>query len=62
MSKVLFIILGLLGLAGAVFGIVMTVMAFRFMEYGRVIFYLVITIVCIELAVLSFMKLKHKES
>ena len=62
MRKVLFLILGLLGLAGAVFGIVMTVIAFRFMEYGRVIFYLVITIACIELVIISLMKIKHKES
>jgi len=61
MRKVLFLILGFVGLAGAVFGIVMTVMAFRFMEYGRVVFYLVITIVCIELVIISLMKIKHKE-
>ena len=62
MRKVLFVILGLLCLAGAVFGIVMTVMAFRFMEYGRVVFYLVTTIVCIELVIISLMKIKHKET
>lgn len=62
MRKVLLLILGLLGLAGTVLGIVMTVMAFRFMEYGRVVFYLVITIVCIELVIISAMKTKHKET
>ena len=62
MRKMLLLILGLLGLAGTVFGIVMTVMAFRFMEYGRVVFYLVITIVCIELVIISATKIKHKET
>ena len=62
MRKVLLLILGLLGLSGTVFGIVMTVMAFRFMEYGRVVFYLVITIVCVELVIISAMKIKHKET
>jgi len=62
MSKVLWTVLALVCAAGSIFGLVMTVMAFRFMEYGRVVFYLVITIGCIELAILSLMKSKHKES
>ena len=62
MSKAPWILAIILCLAGAVFGIVMTVMAFRFMEYGRVVFYLVITIVCIELVIISAMKIKHKET
>ena len=59
MNKILWIILGLLCLAGAVFGIVMTVMAVRFMELGRVIFYGVIAVLCIEGTVLAFLKLRR---
>lgn len=62
MSKILWIILGLLCLAGAVCGAVMTVMAVRFMELGRVIFYGVITVLCLEVAVLAFLKLRRPKS
>ena len=59
MSKILWIILGLLSLAGAVFGIVMTFMAVRFIELGRVVFYGVIAVLCLEGAVLAFLKLRR---
>ena len=59
MDKALWIILGSLCLAGAVFGAVMTVMAVRFMELGRVIFYGVITVLCLEVAILAFLKLRR---
>ena len=62
MSKVLWFILGLLGLAGAVFGVVMTVMAVRFLELGRVIFYGVIAIACLEVAFIAFMKLRRPKT
>ena len=62
MNRFLYLLLLVAGIAGCIFGISMTVMAFRFMEYGRVVFYLVITIVCIELAIISLMKIKHKET
>ena len=59
MGKVLLILVGFLCVAGGIFGIVMAVMAVRFMEYGRVIFYLTLAILCIELAVVLFMKGKN---
>ena len=59
MGKILWAILGLLCLAGAIFGAVMTVMAVRFMELGRVIFYGVIAIFCLEAAIIAFMKLRR---
>ena len=59
MGKILWIILGVLCLAGAVFGAVMTVMALRFLELGRVIFYGVIAIACLEIAVIAFLKLRR---
>jgi hypothetical protein len=59
MRKLFWIILMLSCIAGAVFSVVMLIMAARFMEYGRVIFYLTIAIICIEVDVISFLKLKN---
>ena len=62
MNKTLWIILGLVFLAGAVFGIVMTVMAVRFMELGRVVFYGAISIACLEAVFLIIMKLRRPKT
>ena len=62
MNKIFRVVLLLLFVAGAVLGIVMTVMAARFMEYGRFIFYMTIAIVCGILAVITLLKLKEKQS
>lgn len=62
MNKVLRIILLLLFAAGAVFSIVMTVMAARFMEYGRFFFYMTIAVVCVVLAFITLLKLKEAQS
>ena len=62
MSKILWIVLGALCLAAAVFGAVMTGMAIRFLELGRVIFYGVIAIGCLEVAVIAFLKLRRTKS
>ena len=59
MWKFFWSILMLSSLAGAVFSVVMLVVAAKFMEYGRVIFYLTIAIICIEVGVISFLKLKN---
>ncbi len=40
----------------------MTVMAVRFMEYGRVIFYLFIAVLSFEASAIFLMKLKKKQS
>ena len=61
MSKAPWILAIILCLAGAVFGIVMTVMAFRFMEYGRVVFYSVIAIACLEAGIIAFTKLRRQK-
>ncbi len=53
MKKTLLILGAILGVAGTIACTVMVIMAARFMELGRVVFYLVIGIACIEVAVLS---------
>ena len=58
MNKVSAIILMLLCAAGAVFALVMTVMAARFMEYGRFLFYGCILFVCISLFVVFLLNTK----
>ena len=62
MIKVLWGLLAFICAAGGVFGLVMTIVAFQFMEYGRVIFYLIIAVLCIEFAVLAAMKAKSSKS
>lgn len=62
MNKLLWSFLGILFLAGGIFGIVMLVMAAIFMEYGRVVFYMAIAFICLPLAVDSFLKLKDPKS
>ncbi len=57
MKKILRILGAILGVAGTIACTVMVIMAARFMELGRVVFYLVIGIVCIEVAVLSIIGL-----
>ncbi len=60
MKKILLILGALLGAAGTVACTVMVIMAARFMELGRVVFYLIIGIVCVEIAVMSIIKLCKK--
>ena len=62
MNKVFRIILLLLFAAGAVFSIVMTVMAARFMEYGRFFFYMIIAVIGVVLAFITLLKLKEAQS
>ena len=62
MIKILWGLLSFTCAAGGVFGLVMTIVAFQFMEYGRVIFYLIIAVLCIEFAVLAAMKAKRSKS
>ena len=59
MNKFLWLILAVAMLAAAIFGIVMTVMSVRFLEYGRVIFYGLIAIVCLEIMVIALLKSKN---
>ena len=60
MKKVLTWLLLLVGVAGFIFGIVMTVMAVGFSEWGRVIFYGLITVISLEAVIMSFLNLKKK--
>ena len=60
MKKVLNWLLLLVGVAGFTFGIVMTVMAVGFSEWGRVIFYCLITVISLEAVIMSFLNLKKK--
>ena len=60
MKKVLNWLLLLVGVAGFACGIVMTVMAVGFSEWGRVIFYGLITVISLEAVIMSFLNLKNK--
>ena len=60
MKKVLNWLLLLVGVAGFGFGIVMTVMAVRFSEWGRVVFYGLITVISLEAVIMSFLNLKKE--
>ena len=51
MKKWFTFVLMVLCLAGGVFGLIMTVMAARFMEYGRFLFYGTIFLFCLSLFV-----------
>ena len=62
MSKILRIVLLLACVAASIFGIIMTIMAVRFMEFGRVIFYFLISMICLEFAVLLIMSLRNCKS
>ena len=62
MSKIFRIVLMLACIAAAIFGIIMTIMAVRFMEFGRVIFYLLMSIISLEFAVLLIISLRKCKS
>lgn len=55
-KRLAFLLIGLIGIAGAVLSVVMLVSAIQFKELGRVILYLVTTVVCVEMTILSFLK------
>ena len=54
MNKGLSVILAIIGCIGVVFSVIMMIMAVRFMELGRVIFYLSLTFVCAGIAIWGF--------
>ena len=60
MKKALNWLLLLVGVAGLVFGIAMTVMAVRFSEWVRVVFYGLIAVLSLEAVIMSFLNLKKK--
>ena len=60
MKKALNWLLLLVGVAGLVFGIAMTVMAVLFSEWGRVVFYGLIAVLSLEAVIMSFLNLKKK--
>ena len=62
MIKVLWGLLAFTCATGGILGLGMTIVAFQFMEWGRVIFYLVLAVFCIEFAVLAAMKIKRTKS
>ena len=57
MKKVIYILLGALSLAGFVASAAMFVMAIRFSEWGRFMFYLFLGIVCAELLIFAIVRL-----
>ena len=62
MIKFLWGLLAFVCATGGMFGLGMTIVAFQFMEWGRVIVYLVLAVFCIEFAVLAAMKIKQAKS
>ena len=62
MRRILRIVLMLACVAAGIFGIVMTIMSVRFMEYGRVIFYLLMSIISLEFALLLIISLRKRKS
>ena len=56
MKKLLNILLFIIGIGITVFAVIMLVSAIRFLELGRVVFYAVIAILAIELAVWGAIK------
>lgn len=58
---ILHLILLLAGVVGFVVCAVMLVMAVRFLELGRMVFYAVLTLVFAELAILSFLRLRKNK-
>ena len=55
-KRFLFILLALIGIVGAILSAILFVSAMLFGELGRVILYLVTTIVCVEMTVLAAMR------
>ena len=62
MNKVLSVIFAVAGCVGAVAGIVMVVMAARFMELGRFVYYMCLTILCVGFAVYGISNLISKKN
>ena len=62
MNRILWIVLGGICLASAIFGTVMTIIAIQFMEFGRMLFYGTIAFIGFEVAVFAFLKLKAPKS
>ena len=60
MQKALYIILAVLGVAGAALSVGMLIAAIDAAEWGRVVLYCVTMVVCAELAILNILKLKQK--
>jgi len=58
--KILHLILMLLGIVGIVACAVTVVMAVRFHEWGRVLAYGIALLLCAELVILSFIRLRSK--
>lgn len=56
MKKVIYILLGVLSLTGFVASAVMFIMAIRFSEWGRFMFYLFLGIICAEIAIFAIVR------
>lgn len=61
-KRIVFLLLALLGLVGAVLSLTMLISAVQFSEWGRVVLYSVTMAVCIEMAVVCFGKMKEPET
>ena len=59
-KKILFLLIGILCVAGAAACVAMLVSAVRFLEWGRVILYSVCLAVCVEAAILILNRLKQE--
>ena len=59
-KRVLYWIFVILGILGALVSLTQFIMAICYLELGRVLVYLVVTVLFTELAVLSFLKLRKR--
>ena len=57
MKQVAFTVMAIIGILGTVLSVSQFVMACNFAEFGRVIVYFILAVLCIELAVASIIKL-----
>lgn len=60
--SVLLILAAVAGIVGAGLSVGMLIRAVQWSEWGRVILYSVTMVVCVEMTVLSIVKLRSKES
>lgn len=62
MKRVAFIILSAIGIAGSIIAMIQFISAIRFLEYGRVLAYLIVAVLLIELSVYAILKLFKKNN
>lgn len=62
LSSAFLLLSAIAGVAGAAISVTMVIRAVQWNEWGRVILYCVTAAVCVEMALLTIVKLKNKET